>query len=80
MNCLQEPLLISQNNKVTISLINLQLLRMKHLREELDFVGEEIDQIQNELLSLKDTSLEDLEKRLTHLLSENKLHEIKVNI
>lgn len=53
---------------------------MKHLREELDFVGEEIDQIQNELLSLKDTSLEDLEKRLTHLLSENKLHEIKVNI
>lgn len=75
----QEPLLVSQDNKVTSSLVDLHLIRTRHLKEKLDLVAEEVDQIRDDLQSLKNVDIEELEDRLRNLVSANEVHQMKVN-
>ncbi|OQR70365.1 tRNA (uracil-5-)-methyltransferaseA-like [Tropilaelaps mercedesae] len=74
----REPLLLSQDNQVTISLIDLHLLRARQFEEKLDMIAEEINEIRQDFLSLKDVDVEALEKKLTNFVSDIEIHEMKV--
>lgn len=74
-----EPLLISQDNKVTALLIDIQLLRTGQLKEELELIENEVKEIQHDLLLLKDVDIQKLEENLTKLASQIELHQMKIN-
>lgn len=71
--------MVSQDNKVTSSLIDLQILQTRQLNGKFGLIAEESDEVRNDLGSLKEANVEDLQKKLTSLLSAKDMHRMKVN-